>query len=46
MERIDAIKAEKAEAFDPNDKIMIDCAIEESIGFYELNKVVISALRQ
>ena len=46
MEQIDAIRAENAEAFDPNDKVMIDDAIEESIGFHELNKVVISALRQ
>jgi hypothetical protein len=46
MEQIDGIKAENAEAFDPNDKEMIFKEIEASIGFAELNHVVVTSLRQ
>ena len=46
IEQINGIDAENAEAFDPKDKIMIFEEIEKSIGFDELNQVVVTFLRQ
>ena len=44
--QIGQIRAEEAEAFDPNDKDMIFAIIKETIGFKTLNSIVISTIKQ
>lgn len=46
LEHFDNISARNADAFDPKDKDMIFEAIASSIGFDELDKTIIGALRE